>query len=124
MGLRSGTDFTKTNALEVIRARPPQQEPEFLYTQKPDFGRVPDYLVQAKRQAQEAAASKAAAEERQIAEVGLIRQVCRDMQDGGEVRGAPWKGRQPGACRNCSLRTWVRQCWRRLCKGYQKVLGV
>ena len=69
MGLWSGKDFTKTNALDVIKARPPRQEPEFNYTQKPDFGRVPDYLVEEKKRQEAAMTRSAELKAQQAAEV-------------------------------------------------------
>ena len=48
-GRWSGQDFTKTNALSVINAHPPRKEEPMLWTQKQDFGKVPEYLVQAQK---------------------------------------------------------------------------
>ena len=51
MGNRSSKDFVTSNALETIKARPPQvHNSDFWYTSKPDFGKVPGYLKRTKRQ--------------------------------------------------------------------------
>ncbi|BDA45687.1 probable Enkurin [Coccomyxa sp. Obi] len=51
MGKRSSKDFVTSNALETIKAKPPQVDnSEFWYTSKPDFGKVPGYLKRTKRQ--------------------------------------------------------------------------
>ena len=71
MGLKSDRDFIVINALDVIKAVPKRPEPEFFYTEKPDYGQVPEYLLQAKQQQEEALARKAAREQLQIDEVGL-----------------------------------------------------
>ncbi|KAK9829958.1 hypothetical protein WJX72_008869 [[Myrmecia] bisecta] len=45
MGLMSNKNFITCNAVETILAEPKgRKSQEFLYTQKPDFGKVPDYL--------------------------------------------------------------------------------
>lgn len=59
MGLSSGRNFISTNALDVIHAKPKQAEPEFFYTQKQDYGKVPDYLQRAKQLQEEAIEAKA-----------------------------------------------------------------
>ena len=76
MGLKSDQDFITTNALDVIRAKPRQPEPEFYYIQKPDFGRVPDYLRLAKQQQEAALAAKAAREQLLLDEGVSLRQLC------------------------------------------------
>lgn len=51
MGKRSSKDFVTSNALETIKAKPPQVDnSDFWYTSKPDFGKVPGYLKRTKRQ--------------------------------------------------------------------------
>jgi hypothetical protein len=45
MGITSNKNFIATNAVEVILAKPGKvPQPEFQWTTKPDYGRVPIYL--------------------------------------------------------------------------------
>lgn len=47
---KSFKDFVMLNALETINARPPPvDQPEYWYTSKPSFGKVPGYLKRTKR---------------------------------------------------------------------------
>ena len=69
MGKWSGQDFTKTNALKVINASPPRKQEEFLWTQKPDFGKVPDYLLQAEMEQQRQHDEREAAETLRLQQV-------------------------------------------------------
>jgi len=60
-GLKSNKNFVTANAVEVVLAEPKKLPGEpFLYTAKPDFGKVPAYL---KRNKERVAAEKAAVEE-------------------------------------------------------------
>ena len=75
-GKWSGQDFTKTNALSIINASPPRREEPLLWTQKPDFGKVPDYLVQAQRQQSREHAEREAAEALRLQQVCSLGSVC------------------------------------------------
>lgn len=80
LGLKANTNFIATNALDVIKAVPRQPDSEFYYTQKPDYGQVPEYLVQAKLQQEEALARKAERERLQLEEVShstMLQGRCR-----------------------------------------------
>lgn len=45
MGLTSNKNFITSNAVEIMLAKPGKvPQPEFQWTQKPDYGRVPLYL--------------------------------------------------------------------------------
>ena len=50
MGLQSGTDFIRQNAVDMIKAVPPPAPPqEARFVFKPCFGSVPEYLQETKR---------------------------------------------------------------------------
>ena len=70
MGRWSGQDFTKTNALSVINASPPRKQQDMMWTQKPDFGKVPEYLVQAQKLQTMQLAEREAAETLRLQQVG------------------------------------------------------
>ena len=72
MGRWSGQDFTKTNALSVINASPPRKQEDMVWTQKPDFGKVPEYLVQAQKLQNMQLAEREAAETLRLQQVGCV----------------------------------------------------
>jgi hypothetical protein len=46
-GLSSGKDFLVANAVEAMVAQPKKKPiPDFNWTLKPDYGKVPEYLQQ------------------------------------------------------------------------------
>ena len=85
-GLWSGQDFVKTNAVTVINASPPRREEPLLWTQKPDFGKVPDYLVQAQKEQSRQQA------EREAAEALRLQQVSPCVPTLDACMLLPWQG--------------------------------
>ena len=70
---KADTDFITTNALKTIHAKPSRlsDEPP-RYIDKPDFGRVPDYLIQTKKTLKEAAEHFSATQTMKAQQVGSI----------------------------------------------------
>lgn len=64
------TDFVRFNALRVIHHQPAEViEVKEYYLAKPDYGQVPEYLMQAKRKLEEERKNRDAAEARRAQEV-------------------------------------------------------
>jgi hypothetical protein len=53
MGLSSGKDFIKTNAVAAILSQPKKGEEDFLWTQRKGFGETPMYMKRVKQQVAE-----------------------------------------------------------------------
>ena len=79
-GQWSGQDFVKTNAVSIINASPPRREEPQLWTQKADFGKVPEYLIQAQKEQSRQQAEREAAETLRLQQVGHLEHTLQRCQ--------------------------------------------
>ncbi len=91
MGLTSNKNFITSNAVDVILAKPGKvPQPEFQWTQKADYGKVPLYLKRNKQ--------RVAMEKEQFSQYLRLREAPVSRR-AWPVRGAGCGAR--GACRVC-----------------------
>lgn len=95
MGLTSNKNFITSNAVDVILAKPGKvPQPEFQWTQKADYGKVPMYLKRNKQ--------RVAMEKEQFSQYLRLREAPVSLRAWAAVPGAGCQA--PGA--GCGSKMW------------------